>query len=71
MVTNWEAVLSNRNRRRDVVQFATGELSGTELQYRFEGSNVSSEVRSLVRTRGVQDARKVARKALRRRNLLT
>jgi len=70
---NWTNVLSNQKQRTAIKKFATGSLSGTELQKTFrtvKDKEVSKEVCGFVRKRDVQDARKVARKALRRRNLI-
>lgn len=54
----------------DVVNFANGTISGREFYDRFKGTEVAGVVRSLIRDRKVNDARSIARKALKRRGLV-
>lgn len=65
---NWNRIL-NRN-LFDVIQFAEGTISGRELRRRVTFTPVSGEVKRLLEERGVTYARRLARKALRRRNYL-
>jgi hypothetical protein len=69
-MVNWTNVLSNKVGRNAVVKFATGELSRDNLLKTFSGKPEASDVRQLVRTKGAQESRRIARKALRRRNLI-
>ncbi len=65
-VTNWSAIMSELG-RGTVRNFASGRLSGWRGLYRKAVySPVGGEVRSLLRNRGVDDARRLARKALNR-----
>jgi len=72
-MVNWTNVLSNKVGTHAVKKFALGELSCESVQQVFRaGANreVSGQVRKLIRERGTAEARRVARKALRRRNLI-
>jgi hypothetical protein len=53
-----------------VTDFATGELSGREATILLTGTEGSGEFRKIIKNRGVQQSRVLARKALRRRSLL-
>ena len=70
---NWTNVLSNKVGTHAVKKFALGELSCESVQQVFRASKdreASGDVRRLIRERGTAEARKAARKALRRRNLI-
>lgn len=54
----------------DVVDFATGRASGRRFYDSAVNTTVGGEVRSLLRSRGVEGARVLARKACRRRHLV-
>lgn len=69
-MVNWNDVLSNKVGKSAVVKFATGSLSRDNLLKVFSGKPEATEMRQLVRNKGAQYARRVARKALRRRNLI-
>jgi len=66
---NWETII-NEMGSSQVRSFAMGNMSGRSFYEaaicQFNG--VSPEVRNLLRTRGVDEARQLARKALKRRN---
>lgn len=65
-VVNWNAVVSEAG--LDAVElFASGQLSGRQLTDLVAYSPAAGEVRKLLRSRGVQQARTLARKALARR----
>lgn len=68
---NWNNILDGMD-NKDVCKFATGSLSGRDFYEtaicKFNG--VSADVRNLLRTRGVQEARVLAKKALKRRGIL-
>jgi hypothetical protein len=71
-MVNWSNVLSDFTGRRAVVKFASGELSRDNLLKVFSaGKNreANTEVRQLVRSRGAQNARRIAREALKRRGI--
>jgi len=64
---NWETIVPSLSRQ--LVEFANEELSARKLYEEAKKYGVSPEVRSLVRP-GVNRARELTRKALRRRSLL-
>lgn len=68
MRANWEEIL--RVAGQTLTQFATGNASGNALQNVVKNTDASGEVRNLLRSRGVTETRRIARKALRRRGLL-
>lgn len=68
-MVNWTDVLSNRTRLNNVRRFAEGELTGQQLVEKMNNTEVISEVRYLLRRHGVTYARRLARKALRRRGV--
>jgi hypothetical protein len=69
-MVNWNTILSNRNRINTVKQWATGNLTTSNLKNTFKGSEAGSEVNGLLRKHGTMYGRRICRKALRRRNLL-
>ena len=72
-MTNWTKVLGTSIGKNTIRKFALGELSGDKTLQVFRGGKdkeVASEVRSLIKKRGTQMARRISRKALRRRNLI-
>jgi len=63
---NWtDLILTNR---KAVTKFATGTMTGEDFQREFSGN--PNPARFAVRNNGVTYARRLARKALRRRDLL-
>lgn len=65
---NWELIINNMN--HDLIRsFATGNISGDDFYQEARYDGVSPEVRRLLRSRGVTEARSLARKALRRRGV--
>lgn len=72
-MVNWENVLSHSVGQEAVKRFALGEYSCEDVQQVFRAGQdreASGDVRRLIRTHGTQYARRIARKALRRRNLI-
>ena len=69
-VTDWEFILNSEFMQQATVDFATKEISGEDFKSLATLSGYGGIVRNLIRQRGVNDARKVSRKALRRRSLL-
>ena len=70
---NWTNILSNKVGQHAIKKFAMGEYNCEEVQKVFRAQPdraTSGQVRSLIRNRGTANARQVARKALRRRNLI-
>tara|TARA_R100000008_G_scaffold54328_1_gene33161 strand:+ start:10698 stop:10910 length:213 start_codon:yes stop_codon:yes gene_type:complete len=67
MTTNWTSILSNRKNRSAVTNFANGNMTGREFYATFANTSLGGHVRNLLRTYGVDRARKLARKALNRR----
>jgi hypothetical protein len=68
---NWSKVLSSPNAQHYLTAFATGQASGSEIQEYLSTDRVGfcTNIRNFVRQRGVAEARRVARKALRRRGV--
>lgn len=64
---NWTEVLSTN--QDAVTRFASGSLSRDGFLSQFRGTDVTGQVRRLVRSRGAASARKSARAALRRRGI--
>ena len=68
-MVNWTEVIRDLP---EVEDFARGELSGRELySTAIDWANMEtrSAVRNLLRNRGVEESRRLARKALRRRGV--
>ena len=68
-MTKWNMILSTPNNVSKVIQFAVGTLPAKSFESNFIG-NGSNPVRQLVRM-GKTRARSLARKALKRRKVLT
>lgn len=68
---NWKKVLSQPNALHYLTAFATGQASGSEIQEYLSPNRVGfcTNIRNFVRNRGVAEARRVTRKALRRRGI--
>lgn len=67
-MTNWAKVIDAGTSSREVLgEFAVGKLSKNETLSLLAVSEVSTELRNLVRQVGTKRARTLARKALRRR----
>jgi hypothetical protein len=66
-MVNWTEVLANRKQLRTVAKFAGGDMSASQLRSSFKGTDASREVNSLIKTHGTTYARRLARKALKRR----
>jgi glutaredoxin 2 len=71
-MTNWNKVLSHPTGQSAIKKFALGEYSCEDVQqvFRNKDREASGDVRRLIRNKGTQYARRIARKALRRRNLI-
>lgn len=52
-----------------IVEFASNKLSGKKFEKMVRFTDISGSVRNLIRENGVNKARNIARKALRRRNV--
>lgn len=65
-MVSWSDLIESN--KKAVVKFATGCLSGDDFQREFSGN--PNPARCAVRNNGVTYARRLARKALRRRGLL-
>lgn len=63
---NWSDLISNN--KKAVVSFAVGNMSASDFQQTFSGN--PNPARCAVRNHGSTYARRLARKALRRRGLL-
>ncbi len=73
-MVNWTNILDKPVGRSAIQKFALGDLNCEEVQQVFRaGKNreASGQVRGLIRDKGTQTARRIARKALKRRGLLT
>lgn len=66
---DWNKVISVLG-TSTILGFVKRDVSGTNLYSQAVAKDVGPEVRSLLRNRGVVSARRAAREALRRRNLL-
>jgi len=66
-MVKWDRLISKS--AATVQLFAVGNLSGDDFVSRFKGN--PNEARRLVRANGTTYSRRLARKALRRRGLLT
>jgi len=66
-MTNWSNLLSAKNDRKLLAAFANGSVSGDSYYDNYKYTEKAGEVRSLIRENGVDRARILARKALRRR----
>ena len=69
--TNWEFLLSTSRNRKVMKQFATGSISASVATYAFAHSDYAGEFRKLLRANGTLYARRLARKALRYRGIMT
>jgi len=67
---DWNLLLSSRCGIKTMNQFAVGNSSTKNVSTCFANTDKAGEFRKLVRTHGVTYARRLARKALRYRNLL-
>ena len=65
---DWDNII-NTGSKAYVKLFAIGEVSGRDFYRGFAGDRASGQVRSLLRNHGVVYARRLARKALRRRGV--
>lgn len=68
---NWSKVLSNQKSVLAVMEFATGEIGSSKLRKRLAHTVGSGVIKSALANRGAKTVRQLARKALRRRGLLT
>lgn len=72
-MVNWGNILDQPVGRDAIRMFANGDISCETVQKIFRAGKdreLSGQVRNLIRTKGTHAARQVARKALKRRNLL-
>ena len=72
-MTQWDKIFSTGTMAGDIMtEFAEGKLSCENVQRCFRNiyPEASREVRSLIREKGTHEARKLTRKALRRRGLM-
>ena len=72
-MTKWERILDSQTGKTAMTMFASGNLSCESVQQVFRAGvdrEVSGEVRRLIRDNGTQYARRLTRKALRRRSLM-
>jgi hypothetical protein len=71
-MVNWSQILKNKDGQRFLRKFVNKEVSRDDflkhvsINYR----DVNSDIRSMVRERGVHQARSIAKKALKRRGVL-
>lgn len=64
---NWSALTANASQTNLLRQFAEGQASGRELYQAYKNTKNGGIVRNLLREKGVEEARKLARRALSRR----
>lgn len=65
-MTQWKLI--NDKMADELRDFANAKLSGRRFYRQAQLNGIGGEVRSLLRERGVDEARKLARKAIYRRN---
>jgi hypothetical protein len=66
---NWDLLLGG-SKRKALVRWAFGQISTRVVSKDLAFTHYAGEFRRLVRERGTQEARRLARKAVRRRNLV-
>ena len=69
MTTNWTNLLSSKKNVSKVVNFARGQMSGQDFYSHFTNTENGGTVRGLLRDHGVNESRRLARKALSRRGI--
>jgi len=69
--TDWQVLFSNRSNRAIMKRFATGAYSTSAVTKAFAHTAYAGEFRKLIRNNGTTYARRLARKALRYRGLLS
>jgi len=69
-MTNWDLLLSNEYLVSKMIEFGFNEASVNVVSDDLAYTNAAGEFRNLVRTHGALYARRLARKALRRRDLV-
>ena len=72
-MVNWTKVLDRKTGQEAIKKFAMGEYNCEKVQQVFRAGQdreASGDVRRLIRTRGTQLARRIAKKALKRRGLV-
>jgi hypothetical protein len=72
-MTNWKKILDHQIGQTAIQKFANGEISCESVQKVFRAGTdreASGDVRRLIRTKGTSYARQIAKKALKRRNLI-
>lgn len=73
MTVNWTKVFGTTVGKSAALKFAQNELSGETLQAVFRAGQdreLSGQIRKLVRERGVALARRITKKAAKRRNMI-
>jgi hypothetical protein len=68
-MTNWNFLLSVNSDKKLLTAFVRGNVSGEGYYDNYKYTNKGGQVRSLLRQNGVFNARRLARKALRRRGV--
>lgn len=66
-MVNWSKIAQSNGSVISLLQFANGQLSGRQFYELHKNTETGGEVRNLLRTRGVNKARELARKAAKRR----
>lgn len=68
-MTNWSLLVTNRYNRKNLALFASGQKSGRAFYEEYAGGELGGTVRNLLKENGVDRARNLAKKALRRRGV--
>ena len=68
-MTNWSCLFTNVDKRKSLKLFASGEKSGRWYYDQYACGDLGGTVRNLLRDKGVEKARKLAKRALRRRGI--
>ena len=70
-MTKWNEILNSKSMARATTQFALGLLSANDWYYTAVGCEVGPQTRQVVKSRRAVNARSIARKALKRRGMLS
>lgn len=66
---NWNALTSSPSQVNLLREFAEGRVSGRQLYEVYKNTKLGGIVRNLLRDKGVEDARRLAKRALERRSI--
>lgn len=67
-MVHWSSILSSKNNRKTVVSFVEGQLNLRDVRKNVDSTEARKEFSKITST-GVDNCRRLARKALRRRSI--